>query len=176
MRTLPALILLAIAAPAFAGPDDFTTGPVIEDFGPAAAVPGAAPIPGDVRFRVAFDAVDDADELNRTLVSAARFLNMNGKAGVGPERIDLAVVIHGGAVMDVLDKEAHAARKDGADNPNAPLVAALRERGVRVIVCGQTAAYRGVAADDLLPGVEMDLSAMTAHARLQQDGFTLNPF
>jgi len=28
----------------------------------------------------------------------------------------------------------------------------------------------------LLPGVEMALSAMTAHAILQQEGYTLNPF
>jgi len=27
-----------------------------------------------------------------------------------------------------------------------------------------------------LPGVTMALSAMTAHALLQQDGYTLNPF
>jgi hypothetical protein len=33
-----------------------------------------------------------------------------------------------------------------------------------------------VATDDLLPGVEMALSAMTAHALLQNSGFTLNPF
>jgi len=34
-------------------------------------------------------------------------------------------------------------------------------------------AFEGV---DLLPNVEMALSAMTAHALLQQDGYTLNPF
>jgi len=28
----------------------------------------------------------------------------------------------------------------------------------------------------LAPGVEMTLSAMTAHALLQQDGYTMNPF
>ncbi|HBH44411.1 MAG TPA: hypothetical protein DDY28_08390, partial [Hyphomonas atlantica] len=43
-------------------------------------------------------------------------------------------------------------------------------------LCGQTAAYRDVTKADLLPGVEMSLSAMTAHAQLQQDGYTLNPF
>jgi intracellular sulfur oxidation DsrE/DsrF family protein len=55
-------------------------------------------------------------------------------------------------------------------------VAALLGAGARIIVCGQTAAYYDVATEDLLPGVEMALSAMTVHALLQQQGFTLNPF
>ena len=36
--------------------------------------------------------------------------------------------------------------------------------------------YYDVAAEDLPDGVELMLSAMTAHALLQQDGYTLNPF
>jgi intracellular sulfur oxidation DsrE/DsrF family protein len=47
---------------------------------------------------------------------------------------------------------------------------------VQLLVCGQSAAYCDVKSDDLLPGVEMALSAMTAHALLQQQGYTLNPF
>ncbi|HCE21170.1 MAG TPA: hypothetical protein DF282_01490, partial [Hyphomonas sp.] len=47
---------------------------------------------------------------------------------------------------------------------------------VRIILCGQTAAYRDIEKSDLLPGVEIALSAMTAHAKLQQDGYSLNPF
>lgn len=47
---------------------------------------------------------------------------------------------------------------------------------MRVILCGQSAAASGIERVDLLPGVEMALSAMTAHALLQQDGYTLNPF
>ena len=43
-------------------------------------------------------------------------------------------------------------------------------------LCGQTAVARDISADDLLPGVTMALSAMTAHAQLQQAGYTLNPF
>jgi intracellular sulfur oxidation DsrE/DsrF family protein len=43
-------------------------------------------------------------------------------------------------------------------------------------VCGQSAAFNDVTNEDLLPGVHMALSAMTAHAQLQQEGYTLNPF
>ena len=163
---------------ALAGPDAFSTGPVIEGYGPSALVEGFTKIPDDMVLKVAFDTAKAGQEggVNRTLESAARFLNMHGKAGVSPDRIDLAVIIHGPAVMDILKSDAYADRHDGADNVSAPLIKALRKHNVRIIVCGQTAAYRDVAPDDMVPGVEMDLSAMTAHARLQQQGYTLNPF
>lgn len=146
----------------------FGTGPVIETFGPVADVPGATRLPDDTSFRISFDTREKAADgkPNRTLVSAARFLNMHARAGVEPEKIDLAVVVHGAAVKDV------TADSKGSE----ALISALKGHSVRIIVCGQSAAYYGVSSDDLAPGVEMALSAMTAHAVLQQDGYTVNPF
>jgi intracellular sulfur oxidation DsrE/DsrF family protein len=163
---LPILVLLP--AGAIAGPEAFTTGPVIAKYGPAADVDATLPIPAVAMLRHSFDVSERAGdgEPNRTLVSAARFINMHARAGVDADRIRVAVVVHGKAVFDV-----------SGDAPgNADLVAALLEAGARIIVCGQSAVYYDVATADLLPGVEMALSAMTAHALLQQQGFTLNPF
>ncbi len=153
-------------------PDDFTTGPIISDYGPVAEVAGAEAIPLDAEFRIAFDVAAPAEDggLNRSLVSAARFINMHAAAGVHPEKIHLALVIHGRAVRDVADVA------EGASETNAPLIAALIEQGVEIHVCGQSATYYGVTSEALLPGVRMSLSAMTAHAQLQQSGYTLNPF
>lgn len=155
----------------------FHKGTLIPDFGPVATVPGHMPLPPDTRFRVAFDitAAGDAGGLNRSLESAARFLNMHSEAGVAPSAVQLAVVIHGAAVHD-LTKDSVYRKKYGASNANAVLIAALQAHGVEVILCGQSAVARGVSAGDLLPGVKMSLSAMTAHALLQQRGYTLNPF
>lgn len=50
------------------------------------------------------------------------------------------------------------------------------DKGVRVIVCGQSSAANDVSSEMLIEGVEMDLSAMTAHARLSEQGFSTNPF
>lgn len=160
---------LAISAAAQAGPDDFGPGPLIETYGQIAAVDFDMPIPDNAEFAVAFDTATQAgpDGLNRTLTSAARFLNMHVANGAAPESLQVAVVVHGGAVHDV----ASATAADNAD-----LIATLLDHNVRVIVCGQSATYYDVSPDDLLPGVEMALSAMTAHALLQQDGYTLNPF
>ena len=85
-----------------------------------------------------------------------------------PERIRIAVVVHGKAVHDLLDDEA--------GNGSYYMVTQLLDYGVRFIVCGQSAAAYGVAKGDLIPGVELALSAMTAHAQLQQAGYTVNPF
>jgi len=66
--------------------------------------------------------------------------------------------------------------KNKAENANAGIIKALLDKNTRIIVCGQSAAFYEIKNEDLLPGVEMALSAMTAHAVLQQEGYTLNPF
>ena len=155
----------------------FQPGSFLPEYGLIAEVPGAAPLPAETEFKVSYDITraGQSGELNRSIVTAARFLNMHTAAGVDPERISLALVLHGPSVRDVTAERSY--REDNSvDNANAPLIAALLEHGVRVIVCGQSAAAQGIVMDDLLPGVEMYLSAMTAHALLQQDGYTLNPF
>ncbi|WP_297730921.1 DsrE family protein [uncultured Maricaulis sp.] len=163
------LFIALQSAPALAGPEDFGAGPLIADYGQIAAVDMTSALPDNSVFQIAFDSAtrSDTDSLNRTLTSAARFLNMHVANGVEAGNLHLAIVIHGGAVHDVAGESAAG---------NADLVATLLTHGVRVIVCGQSAAYYDVSREDLLPGVEMALSAMTAHALLQQDGYTLNPF
>lgn len=170
-----AALLAGIALNGFvtnADPSDFKKGPLIQDFGPVAPVAGAS-VPADTRFFIAFDVAERGKEgaVSRRLESAARFLNMQVQAGVPAKNVKLAVVIHGSAVFDVTNNE-----KYGGENANAGLIAALQNHGVSFHVCGQSAAYHGVELEDLLPGVTMELSAMTAHALLQQQGYTLNPF
>ena len=163
---LPFLVLFPFPAAADLG--SFTTGPIVTEYGPVADVDVTLPIPENSAFRHSFDVSSQAEpgQPNRTLVSAARFINMHARAGVEPNRIEVAVVVHGTAVHDV----------SGEAPASADLVATLVKLGVKIIVCGQSAAYYDVETSDLLPGVEMALSAMTAHALLQQDGFTINPF
>jgi len=168
------LLSLAVVAAGSAGADEpvFSTGPVIEDFGPKADVADDRLSSSSV-FKVAFDVSDEANdgEINRRLESVARFLNMHVAAGVPAANIQLAVVVHGGASRDLV-----LASSQDATNPSAPLVAALLEAGVTIDLCGQSAAHYGIRGDELLPGVRLRLSAMTAHAQLQQRGYTLNPF
>jgi intracellular sulfur oxidation DsrE/DsrF family protein len=66
--------------------------------------------------------------------------------------------------------------KEGVDNPNKELIRELHDAGVRIILCGQTAAARNLPLDRLLPEVEVALSAMTALLVLQEAGYHVNPF
>lgn len=174
---LPGHLLLFTALlhclPASADMSAFTTGPAIEDYGPVASVPDAIPLPAGAAFKVAFDVRDAAGDgkPNRTLETAARFINMHMRAGVKAENIRLAVVVHGPAHRDLLRTDAR-----NGPNPSAPLIAQLIARGVKIHLCGQTAVFYDVRIADLLPGVAMSLSAMSSHALLQQQGYTLNPF
>jgi intracellular sulfur oxidation DsrE/DsrF family protein len=56
------------------------------------------------------------------------------------------------------------------------MVVEMLGKGVRFIVCGQAANAMGVKKVDLLPGVELAISASSAHAVLQAQGYSINPF
>lgn len=175
---LALLPLLALAQPASAQMENFKRGPVFENFGPIAPVQQSEPVAQDTIFNIAFDVstAADPDKINRTIESAARFINMHVAAGVPEENIHLAIVVHGGASFDLTNQDFFAAHKDGKENASAAAIAQLQEHGVEFYLCGQSAAAHGIGNADLLPGVRMSLSAMTAHALLQQQGYTINPF
>ena len=165
-----AAALFTLALPAFAGMDDFQAGTVVPDYGKYAPVEGVT-LPADTHFKVLFDVSEAGpeDDINSDFESPARFLNMNAHAGVPAENMKVAIVVHGGAWKDLLTDEAR-----GSANPNAPMIAELVAAGAVFDLCGQTAAAHDVTPDMLLPGVNIVLSAMTARAQLQQEGYTRN--
>ncbi len=176
MKKLLSLIILTVSLSLTAAmPNTFTTGPQIKDFGANAFVDVA--FPKDQSFKVAFDVgkQGETDKVNRNFDSLARFINMHVRAGVKPENIRLALVVHGKASLDVMNNDSYAEKFD-LDNPNHDLINELLNNQVDIYLCGQSAAYYKVAQEDLQEGVQMALSAMTAHALLQQQGYTLNPF
>ncbi|MBD2840723.1 DsrE family protein [Erythrobacter rubeus] len=180
MRNTVTAVALIASAPALAQEPDFSafaTGPIFEEFGPHAPVAGANALDPNAEFRIAFDVADRADvgTRNRTFESAARFTNMHAAAGVPAQNMKLVVVVHGKAVLDLVTDEALDAR-DMEANASAGMVRAMLDHGIRFVVCGQSASVYGVQAEHLIEGVELELSAMTAHALLQQRGYTVNPF
>jgi len=170
---MPALLsAIALITSASAGEDAFHPGTLIPDFGNIATVddPRLGP---DTQMKIAYDIAEagSEDAANRRIVTAARFLNMHYEAGVPAENMKVAIVVHGNASNDLLTAEAR-----GEANPNEALIAALIGQGVTIELCGQSAAWYDITEEDLLPGVTMALSAMTAHVLLQQQGYALNPF
>ena len=128
-------------------------------------------------FKIAFDVAEGAKkgEQNNSMNSLARFINMHVAHGVKPENIQLALVVHGSASVDVLANSEYK-KRFSADNKNQALIEQLLANNTKVYVCGQSATHFKVTPELLIDGVKMSLSAMTAHAQLQQQGYTLNPF
>ncbi len=178
---LALMILAAFALATPAAAQDMTvfrTGPVFESFGPHAPVEGIGKVPADTEFSIALDVSEPAEEGKRSrgLESAARFINMHVAAGVDLNNIRIAVVVHGKASLDLISDEAWAAKGKGDTNPSSAMIREMLNADVRFILCGQSGAANGVTQAELIPGVETALSAMTAHALLQQRGYTVNPF
>lgn len=170
------LVVVTAAAADYPGAE---TGPVIPGYGPVFPVPeGAFTLSNDRVYKVSKDvsaSADDPGERNPNIEALARFLNMQARAGTAPEQLQLAMVVHGGAWKDLLSDAAYRERF-GIANPNTGLLDGLAEAGVKIYLCGQTAAYRKLEQAALNPGVELSLSAMAAHVQLQSEGYTLIPF
>lgn len=146
----------------------------IEHYGSVYEVPHVDfEVPQGMALRPVFDVnrqYDNRDKTNPLIESAARFLNLHLDHGLDPDQLDAALVVHGSAVFDLLNTAAYQA-KYGQANPNEALVSALKKAGVRIVICGQSAAYHKVLKKDVLPEVEFAYSAMTALTVLQELGF-----
>ena len=174
---LPAVLATFIAGGLSAAEPQ--TGPAVPNFGPVYEVPGDAwNLEKERLYKVSMDVsetADFSDERNRHIESAARFLNLHARNGIEPDHIQMVIVVHGGASRDLLTDAAYQARYN-EPNPNTAMLAELHSAGVKIFLCGQTAVHRNIGRDELNPAVSLALSAMTAHVRLQSEGFTLIPF
>ena len=116
-------------------------------------------------------------EPNKLIETAARYLNMHEDAGVDPENMNVALVLHGKAVQDALKDEFYSERfPEVSENPNLPLIKALVERGVEIVICGQSATYYKVNKNNTDENSKFALSAMTALVQLQNDNYRLIKF
>ncbi len=176
-KTLSFTLLLSLSFFTQAAPEDFTKGPVFKHYGENSLIRDGLENAENQQFKVVFDISkqNDSGMLNRHFNSVARFINMHVRAGVPKENISAAMVVHGKASFDLLSDKAHI-KKFNKPNSNTELINLLSDYGVTIFICGQSASYHEIANAELNKNVTMSLSAMTANALLQQQGFTLNPF
>jgi len=177
IRVLMLVLAFTTANFAIAGADEFMAGPVIKNYGKHAKVEQDFNFDKNSVFKVAFDISEQGKigEVNRKIETMARFINMHVANGMPAKNIHLALVVHGKAGFDLLKGPLYQ-EKFQQKNANSALLQDLMKNQVRVYLCGQSAAYYEISNDMLAPGVEMALSAMTAHAVLQSKGYKVNPF
>ncbi|MDC6364787.1 MULTISPECIES: DsrE family protein [Flavobacteriaceae] len=154
-------------------------GPVIENYGKVWAVESPDYTTDiNTEFKVVFDIMNSPnspEEINRSIETAARFLNMHTQSGVPLSQLKVALVVHNKASKDIILNEAYQKRY-GVENPNYDMVKSLMEAGTEVIFCGQSSKSRGFPKEELIPGSKISLSAMTALIQLQNQGYQLIKF
>ncbi len=142
------------------------------------ALPAPVKMPAvDREYRLVIDVTtDEANQagFNRRFELAARALNLYALAGVPADKLKLVVVVHGKATASLL-ADASYQKKFGKPNPDAALITALHEAGVRISLCGQAMVRSGYTIADVRDDVSVELSAMTTLAELQAEGYSLIP-
>ncbi len=154
-------------------------GPIIVEYGEVFEVENPE-FKTDVakEYKAVFDIMNSPEshtDINKSIETAARFLNMHAQAGVSKNQLKAALVVHNAASKDIITNEAYQ-KKYGTDNPNLELVQVLLDADVQIIFCGQSSAARGFPKEELIDGVQLSLSAMTALIDFQGQGFSLIKF
>jgi intracellular sulfur oxidation DsrE/DsrF family protein len=153
-------------------------GPIFTDYGPVYQIADrAVQLPENFAYKAVFDISKSAEEpnqYNRQLESVARFINMHALNGVPLDKMDIAVVFHGGATKDLLNNKTYQ-KKFSTDNPSLDLEHQLRSKGVKFYLCGQSMSFSGYSKQELDEPNDLALSAMTMFVVLQQQGYQFIP-
>lgn len=170
---LPALLILLVLPLALSGQGGAATINK-EGASPLATAP-SFPASKDLAYRVAW-AVNVGPEKPDSVVpgfrSPANFLFVGDANGVPRANVHLAVVVWGSATHSLLKNDAYKAVR-GADNASLPLLQALNDAGVQIIVCGEALINRKIARADLLPFVKVAPTATWGLATLAAQGYTI---
>jgi intracellular sulfur oxidation DsrE/DsrF family protein len=161
-------------------PGQQLSGPVIQSTGMSFKVDDPTfVIPAGHTFKAFFiinAGGGDSVRVNEQMLTMARYFNLHARNGIPPERVKAAAVFHGNGWPALLNDSAFGARFNGKPNPTKRLVEELLQSGATLILCGQTAGNRGIRREELLPGVKVAISAMSATEYLQSEGFQLIPW
>ena len=154
-------------------------GPVIKEYGKVWKIKNPDFITDTSKvYKVVFDIMNspaDHSNINTSIETAARFLNMHAQAGVPKEQLKVVLVVHNKASKDIITNAAYLERY-GTKNPNAKMVESLINAGVEIVFCGQSSLSRNFPIEITIDGVQLALSAMTALIQLQNEGYQLIKF
>ena len=161
-------------------PGQQMSGPIIQSAGPSFTVDAPTfPIPSGHTFKALFiinAGGGDSVKVNELLTTMARYFNLHARNGIADDHVRGAAVFHGNGWPAILNDSSFVARFGGKGNPSKRLVEELVQHGATLILCGQTAGNRGIRREELLPGVKVAMSAMSAVEYLQSEGYRLIPW
>lgn len=170
-------VIIAAAAAALAATTAQAQPRAVPDYGAFAPVPEGKDRPVPARdYKVIFEVSDAGHDAARPLEGlqrVARMVNLLAANAVAADHRRIIAIVDGPATEAILTDKAFGARHPGATNPNVRLIDELMAAGVSVRVCGQAMAGHKITPAEVIPGVEVDLSALTTLANSQLDGYAL---
>ena len=156
-------------------PDTTWVYPVIKDFGRVHPRPDAAVQPDpNADYKVIVDVVHgnkDRHEVLGSLQRLARIVNLMGYARVPPSQVHIVAVLEGEAAYAAASN-AEYRKLFKTDNPNLPILHALKQAGVRLLVCGQAMAEMHLQDRDVGPDITVSLSALSDFVVYGQRGYS----
>jgi intracellular sulfur oxidation DsrE/DsrF family protein len=172
-------LMLGAGLMAWSQEKDQWTYPVVQGYGPAWPLPSAAVQPQKGKtYRAVFDISKLGEKPTDPapgLVHAARAYNVFAASGVPAGNMKIAIVMHGPGAIAAMNNETYRA-KFNVDNPNAPLLAALKKAGAEIFLCGQSLHQLKFQESAMLPEVRLATSAMIVLVTYQNDGCAMMPF
>jgi hypothetical protein len=148
----------------------------IDGYGKVVQLPNAAHQPREgAKLCVDVTKSEDPDKLNSAIEKVARYVNIYAGAGAQPANAEIAVILHDGATLAVLNADAYSKKFGTQGNPNLDCLQKLHEAGVKIYVCGQSLISKGGTPEDVVVFVDVSVSALTSLANLQADGFAYLP-
>lgn len=176
MRSIPYLLLFFFLAilcdPALSQEARY---PIVENYGGIYEVENAVNPDPELTYKIIVDLKTmqpDKDKINPGLNNVARMINLHGLGGIDAEDLQVVVVVHGSATESILNNSGYQ-RKNQIDNPNLPLIDALRKADVSFYVCGQSLLARNYAQDEVYREVEVGLSMLTVVTTHLHKGYEL---
>ena len=171
-----AILLALLASATLANVAEAQAGNVISTQGASPLARDVTfPAPRDVVYRIAYavnTGPEKADAVVEGFKSAANFIYVADSNAIPRSNLRLAVVVWGSATHSLLKNDAYRAAK-GADNASAPLLQALHDAGVQIIVCGEALINRKLDRKDVLPFVKIAPTASLALATLHAQGYAI---
>ncbi|MBV9986791.1 MAG: DsrE family protein [Chitinophagaceae bacterium] len=153
--------------------------PIVKDFGSVWEVPFAKETPSSkMKYNIVVDITDAAakpDTINVYLEAVATLMNLHGVGGVPAKNIHIIVVLHKAATYSIFTNEMYQQRFK-MNNPNLPLIAALKEAGVEFFTCGQTLFRGKIEEKAIIPEVTIATSALTTLTTYQLKGYAMINF
>lgn len=152
---------------------------------PYVPIPGVAAAPDRSRiYKVIFNVTRAAarpDQPVDGILFAATDLSALRGQGVPGSNTKFAMIVHGpggaglGAVDGILNNASYRA-KFGVDNPNLTMLAALKQAGVEIMVCGQFLGAMKIDPKTVSPDVSVASEAFLTLITYQNNGYAVLEF